>query len=144
VGNNERMTPTTLVTELAAALLVGVLIGCVGVGGVLLPPALVYLGGLGFHAAAATSTWAFLFCGAAGIESQAAGGPGDSRRGPEAELTPLDTPLERFSEHLFADENERCTSETKAARESVEAVLDACFLVRRMTPKTPPPKPIPI
>ena len=98
MGNNERMTPTTLVTELAAALLVGVLIGCVGVGGVLLPPALVYLGDLGFHAAAATSTWAFLFCGAASIESQAAGGPGDFRRGPEAELTPLDTPLERFSE----------------------------------------------
>ncbi len=44
--------------------------------------------------------------------------------------------------HLFADENERRTSETKAARESVEAVLDARFLVRRMTPKTPPPKPI--
>jgi hypothetical protein len=44
--------------------------------------------------------------------------------------------------HLFADEGERRTSETKAARESVEAVLGARFLVRRMTPKTPPPKPI--
>jgi hypothetical protein len=31
---------------------------------------------------------------------------------------------------MFADENERRSSETKAARESVEAVLDACFLVR--------------
>lgn len=59
----------TLVTVLAAALLVGVLIGCVGVGGVLLPPTLVYVGGLGFHAAAATSTWAFLFCSAAGTLS---------------------------------------------------------------------------
>ncbi|HEX5850977.1 MAG TPA: sulfite exporter TauE/SafE family protein [Rubrobacter sp.] len=56
----------TLVLVLVAALLVGALIGCVGIGGVLLPPALVYLGGLGFHAAAATSTWAFLFCAAAG------------------------------------------------------------------------------
>ena len=56
----------TLVLVLVAALLMGALIGCVGIGGVLLPPALVYLGGLGFHAAAATSTWAFLFCAAAG------------------------------------------------------------------------------
>jgi uncharacterized protein len=46
-----------------------VLIGCVGIGGVLLPPVLVYLGGFGFHAAAATSTWAFLFCGVAGTLS---------------------------------------------------------------------------
>jgi uncharacterized membrane protein YfcA len=68
VGKNQRMTPT-LIAVLVAALLVGVLIGCVGVGGVLLPPALVYLGGFGFHAAAATSTWAFLFCGAAGTLS---------------------------------------------------------------------------
>ena len=59
------MTPT-LAPMLVAALLVGVLIGCVGIGGVLLPPALVYVGGLGFHLAAATSMWAFLFAGAAG------------------------------------------------------------------------------
>jgi uncharacterized membrane protein YfcA len=62
------MTPT-LIAVLVAALLVGVLIGCVGIGGVLLPPALVYLAGFGFHAAAATSTWAFLFCGVAGTLS---------------------------------------------------------------------------
>lgn len=55
-----------LASILFSALLVGVLIGCVGIGGVLLPPALVYLGGLDFHLAAATSMWAFLFCGAAG------------------------------------------------------------------------------
>ncbi len=59
------MTPT-LAPMLVAALLVGMLIGCVGIGGVLLPPALVYVGGLGFHLAAATSMWAFLFAGAAG------------------------------------------------------------------------------
>ena len=45
----------TLVPVLVVALLMEALIGCVGIGGVLLPPALVYLGGLGFHAAAATS-----------------------------------------------------------------------------------------
>jgi uncharacterized membrane protein YfcA len=51
---------------LVAALVVGLLIGCVGIGGVLLTPALVYVGGLDFHLAAATSMWAFLFAGAAG------------------------------------------------------------------------------
>jgi uncharacterized membrane protein YfcA len=56
---------------LVAALVVGLLIGCVGVGGVLLPPALVYVGGLGFHLAAATSVWAFLFCGVTGTLSYA-------------------------------------------------------------------------
>src|SRR5215204_1740037 len=56
----------TTIMLLVLALIVGVLIGCVGIGGVLLPPALVYVGGLDFHLAAATSVWAFLFCGAAG------------------------------------------------------------------------------
>ena len=59
------MTPT-LVSMLVAALVVGLLIGCVGIGGVLMTPALVYVGGLGFHLATATSMWAFLFTGAAG------------------------------------------------------------------------------
>jgi uncharacterized membrane protein YfcA len=69
----------TLVLVLLAALLMGALIGCVGIGGVLLPPALVYLGGLGFHAAAATSTWAFLFCAAAGTWSYSGRGSIDWR-----------------------------------------------------------------
>ena len=56
---------------LASALAVGALIGCVGIGGVLLPPALVYAGGLDPHLAAATSMWAFLFTGAAGTLSYA-------------------------------------------------------------------------
>src|SRR3954470_19721789 len=72
------MTPT-FVLVLAAALVMGVLIGCVGIGGVLLPPVLVYLGGLGFHAAAATSTWAFLFCAAAGTWSYSGRGSIDWR-----------------------------------------------------------------
>ncbi|CAA9464245.1 MAG: hypothetical protein AVDCRST_MAG02-2868 [uncultured Rubrobacteraceae bacterium] len=54
------MTPT-LVLMLVAALVVGMLIGCVGIGGVLLTPTLVYVGGLGFHLAAATSMWALAF-----------------------------------------------------------------------------------
>lgn len=51
---------------LACAVAVGALIGCVGVGGVLLAPALVYLGGLDAHLAVATSLWAFVFTGVAG------------------------------------------------------------------------------
>lgn len=51
------------------ALLVGVLIGCVGIGGVLLPPALAYIGGLGLHLAMATAMWSFLFTGIAGTVS---------------------------------------------------------------------------
>ena len=47
-------------------MLVGVIAGCVGMGGILLPPALVYVGGLDFHLAAATSMWAFLFPAAEG------------------------------------------------------------------------------
>jgi uncharacterized protein len=49
-----------------AAVLVGCAIGSTGVGGVLLPPALIYLGGLDAHAAAATSMASYLVLGAAG------------------------------------------------------------------------------
>ena len=48
------------------AVLVGVLIGMVGVGGVLLPPGLVALGGVTANQATATSTWAFVFTGVVG------------------------------------------------------------------------------
>ena len=48
------------------AVVVGVLIGMVGVGGVLLPPGLVALGGLTANEATATSTWAFMFTGVVG------------------------------------------------------------------------------
>ena len=48
------------------AVVVGLLIGMVGVGGVLLPPALVALGGLTANEATATSTWAFVFTGVVG------------------------------------------------------------------------------
>src|ERR687894_3229175 len=56
---------TTLML-LGAALIVGILVGCVGIGGVLLPPILTYVGGLDLHLAMATSIWSFLFTGAVG------------------------------------------------------------------------------
>ena len=59
------MTLTILIL-LVSALIVGVLIGCVGIGGVLLPPILTYVGGLDLHLAMATSIWSFLFTGIVG------------------------------------------------------------------------------
>src|SRR5919107_1198334 len=53
-------------TLVVLALIVGILIGCVGIGGVLLPPALTYIGGFDLHMAMATSMWSFLFTGAVG------------------------------------------------------------------------------
>ena len=47
-------------------LFVGVLIGCVGIGGVLLVPGLVYLLGMDVHTAIATCMFSFLFSGAVG------------------------------------------------------------------------------
>jgi uncharacterized membrane protein YfcA len=51
---------------LVLALIVGVLVGCIGIGGVLLPPVLAYVGGLDLHLATATSMWRFLFTGVVG------------------------------------------------------------------------------
>ena len=56
----------TTIMLLVSALIVGVLVGCVGIGGVLLPPALAYVGGLDLHMAMATSMWSFLFSGVVG------------------------------------------------------------------------------
>lgn len=56
------MTPLLL----ALVAVVGLLVGLAGVGGVLLPPALVAIGGMSPQAATATSTWVFLFTGAVG------------------------------------------------------------------------------
>lgn len=50
----------------AIAIVVGFFIGSVGVGGVLLIPFLVLLGGLDIHAAAATALFTFLFTGLLG------------------------------------------------------------------------------
>ena len=54
-----------------SALLIGTLIGSVGVGGVLLAPALIYLAGFEPHVAMATSTWGFLFVGTVGTATYA-------------------------------------------------------------------------
>ncbi|HZB33941.1 MAG TPA: sulfite exporter TauE/SafE family protein [Streptosporangiaceae bacterium] len=48
------------------AIPVGLFIGAVGIGGVVLPPALAQIGGLDVHAATGTSSWCFLFTGAVG------------------------------------------------------------------------------
>jgi uncharacterized membrane protein YfcA len=58
------MTAAVLIA--AVAVVVGFFIGAVGVGGVLLIPFLVLLGGLGIHAAAATALFTFLFTGLLG------------------------------------------------------------------------------
>lgn len=58
-----------LVSFLPIAILglaVGVLIGCVGIGGVLLVPGLVYLGGMDVPVAIATCMFSYLFSGAVG------------------------------------------------------------------------------
>jgi len=49
----------------AAALVVGALIGCVGIGGVLLVPTLTYLGGVPIHDAIAAAMFSYLFSGGA-------------------------------------------------------------------------------
>lgn len=49
----------------AATLAIGVLIGCVGIGGVLLVPALAYIGGVPIHTAIAAAMFGYLFSGTA-------------------------------------------------------------------------------
>jgi uncharacterized protein len=54
---------TSVLALAAIAVLVGFFIGSVGVGGVLLIPPLVWLGGLGIHEAASTALLTFFFTG---------------------------------------------------------------------------------
>ncbi len=58
--------PTAALLLAAVAVAVGFFIGAVGVGGVLLIPFLVLLGGLDIHSAAATALFTFLFTGLLG------------------------------------------------------------------------------
>lgn len=58
--------PVSAALLAAVALAVGFFIGAVGVGGVLLIPFLVLLGGLDIHSAAATALFTFLFTGLLG------------------------------------------------------------------------------
>ncbi|WP_439379951.1 sulfite exporter TauE/SafE family protein [Amycolatopsis lexingtonensis] len=59
------------IAVLLLAVPVGICIGVVGIGGVLLPPALTWLTGLDIHSAAGTSSWCFLFTGVAGTAAYA-------------------------------------------------------------------------
>ncbi len=60
------MSTIALVTICGFSFLVGALIGGVGVGGVLLVPALVYLGGVDIHVAIAAAMFSYLFTGVVG------------------------------------------------------------------------------
>lgn len=55
-----------IVALVMLALVVGILIGSVGVGGVALPPFLTWFAGFDPHTAAGTSSWAFIFTGIVG------------------------------------------------------------------------------
>lgn len=56
----------SLLTLAGVGLTVGVLIGCVGVGGVLLVPSLTYIGGMEVHVAIASCMFSYVFSGAVG------------------------------------------------------------------------------
>jgi uncharacterized protein len=56
---------------LLIAIPAGLLIGSVGIGGVLLPPALIWLAGFDPHTAAGTASWCFLFTSLVGITAYA-------------------------------------------------------------------------
>ena len=60
------MTGTIVTALLGIGLLVGVLIGAIGVGGVLLVPALTYIGGMAIHVAIASAMVAYFFAGGVG------------------------------------------------------------------------------
>ena len=60
------MSGGIIVALLAVGLLVGVLIGAIGIGGVLLVPVLVHIGGMAIHVAIATAMVAYFFAGTVG------------------------------------------------------------------------------
>ena len=60
------LTTITLILTTLVAVIVGVLIGAIGIGGVLLVPTLTYILGLGIHVAIATAMFTYLFSGAIG------------------------------------------------------------------------------
>jgi hypothetical protein len=64
-------TALVVVPVIVSTVIVGALIGAVGIGGVLLTPALVYLAGLDIHRAMGTSMLAFVFTGIVGTATYA-------------------------------------------------------------------------
>ena len=65
------LDPVTFLPIAVLGLFVGALIGCVGIGGVLLVPGLVYLAGMDVPVAIATCMFSFLFSGVAGAAEYA-------------------------------------------------------------------------
>ena len=61
------MSGPIITALLAIGLVVGVLIGTIGVGGVLLVPALTYIGGMAIHVAIASAMVAYFFAGGVGV-----------------------------------------------------------------------------
>ena len=62
MGSLSGLLPLSLI-----CLLVGVLIGCIGIGGVLLVPALTYIGGMEIRVAIASCMFSYLFSGTIGV-----------------------------------------------------------------------------
>lgn len=60
------MEPITLAAIVLLGLIAGVLIGCIGIGGVVLVPALHYLGGIPIHTAIGAAMMAYLVSGVVG------------------------------------------------------------------------------
>lgn len=75
------MDPLVFVMLGLSALFIGALIGSVGVGGVLLAPALLFIAGFDLHLAIATSLWSFFFTGLVGTVAFARRGTLDWRSG---------------------------------------------------------------
>ena len=70
----ELIDPQSLLTLIPILLLVGVLIGSIGVGGILLVPALTYLTEISVHAAIAAAMFSYLFSGLVGAALYASRG----------------------------------------------------------------------
>ena len=60
------MSTTVVVALLSIGLLVGLLIGTIGIGGVLIVPALTYIGGMAIHVSIASAMVAYFFAGGVG------------------------------------------------------------------------------
>lgn len=73
------MSAISVALLVPCVLMVGTMIGCTGIGGLLLPPCLLYIAGLDVHTAMATSMLSFVFTGAAGAISYARQGSIDFR-----------------------------------------------------------------
>ncbi|PNG24931.1 sulfite exporter TauE/SafE family protein [Methylocella silvestris] len=60
------MTPVDMLLSIAIALVSGIFIGCIGIGGVLIVPALIYLTHIGIYTAIAAAICGYIFTGLVG------------------------------------------------------------------------------